>query len=246
DQPGEPGWPGDGYTEDTERTPVGLLVSASWAGRLVVLPGQEERTYLEASYFTNGEALLSGELVPLEALPPEERSGLAPKPALAPVAPVAPMPEPPPPPELTRPRVVLQARAGHGGGNPVTIALDGKTSQYVDRVETLPLDFSVAPSGADPELVYGEVGRIPAGQTLVITRATWWSATCDESSHSRFKLRVAGQILAERKGKGDPESGNWSGRLVVRPGEEGRTSLEVGYYAMADVLLLGHFEPLQR
>jgi len=249
DQPGEPGWPGDGYTEDSERTPVGVRVSGSWAGRLVVLPGKEERTYLEASYFTNAEAWLSGELVPLDSLTPEERSGFARKPALppiAPVAPVAPKPEPPPPPELTRPRVVLQARAGHGGGNPVTIALNGKTSNHVDRVETLPLDFTATPTGADPELVYGETGRIPAGQVLVITRATWWSVTCDESSHSRFRLKVAGKLLAARKGKGDPESGSWSGRLLVRPGQEESTSLEVGYFAMADVLLVGHFEPLEK
>jgi len=93
--------------------------------------------------------------------------------------------------------------------------------------------------------VYGEVGRIPAGQTLVVTRATWWSATYNESSHSRFKLTVAGKVLAERKGKGEPENGAWSGRLVIRPGEEERTSLEVGYFASADVLLLGYFERLK-
>jgi hypothetical protein len=241
DQPGEPGWPADGYTEETERTPVGVRVSGSWAGRLVVLPGKEERTYLEAAYFTNAEAWLSGQLVPLDSLPPEDRTERARLPA---GPPIAAKPEPPPPPELTRPRVVLQARAGHGGGNPVTIALKGKTSNHVDRVETLPLDFTAIPTGADPELVYGETGRIPAGQVLVITRATWWSVTSDESSHSRFRLRVAGKVLAERKGKGDPESGSWSGRLVVRPGEEERTSLEVGYFAMADVLLVGQFEPL--
>ncbi len=242
-KPGEPGWPGDGYAADSERTPLGVLVSGSWVGRLVVLPGQEEKTYLEASYFTNAEAFLYGELVPLDALPREERNPYARLPA---GPPVAPKPEPPPPPELTRPRVVLQARAGHAGGNPVAVALNGKASMYVDRIETLPLDFTQPPTSADPELVYCEGGRITAGQALVVTRATWWSATYDESSHSRFKLTVAGELLAERKGKGDPESGNWSGRLVIRPGEEEKTSLEVGYFAVGDVLLLGHFEPLEK
>jgi hypothetical protein len=79
----------------------------------------------------------------------------------------------------------------------------------------------------------------------VVTRATWWSATYDESSHSRFVLTVAGERLAERRRKGEPVSGAWSGRLVIRPGEEERTALEVGFFASADVLLLGHFEPLK-
>ena len=244
-EPGEPGWPGGGYTEDSERTPLGVPVSGSWAGRLTVLPGQEDKTYLEASYFTNGEAFLYGELVPLGALSRDDRDPYARFRASPPVAP-KPKPEPSPLPELTQPRVVLQARAGHGGGNPVSLALNGKTSIYVDRVETLPLDFTQPPTSADPELVYGECGRIPAGQALVVTRATWWSATFDESSHSRFKLTVAGEVLAERKGKGDPQSGSWSGRLVIRPGGEEKTSLEVGYFAAADVLLLGHFEPLEK
>jgi hypothetical protein len=231
------------YLEDpwaSASTPVGEPVSGSWSGRLVVLPGREESTYLEASYFTNGEAQIFGELVSLDALSP---AGRAPKRPARPSV-VAKKPEAPPPPELTRPRVVLQARAGHSGGNPVSLALNGKASIYVDRVETLPLDLTQPPTSNDPALVYGEVGRIPAGQALVVTRATWWSATYNDSSHSRFKLEVAGEVLAKRKGKGEPESGAWSGRLVIRPGEEERTSLEVGYFASADVLLLGYFEPL--
>jgi len=246
--PGEDGAPGEpGYSDaaldelwGNAITPVGEPVSGSWSGRLVVRPGGEQFTYLEASYFTNGEAQLFGELVPLESVSLADQ---APQRPASP--PVAKKPEAPPPPELTRPRVVLQARAGHSGGNPVSIALDGKPSIYVDRVETLPLDLTQPPTSQDPALVYGEVGRIPAGQALVVTRASWWSATYDESSHSRFKLTVAGDVLAEHKGKGEPESGAWSGRLVIRAGEEERTSLEVGYFASADVLLLGHFEPLK-
>jgi hypothetical protein len=140
---------------------------------------------------------------------------------------------------------VLQARAGHSGGGPVSLTLHGKTSPYVNRIETLPLDLTQPPTNKDPALVYGEVGRIPADQVLVVTRASWWSATYDESSHCRFKLTVAGEVLAERKGKGEAENGAWSGRLVIRPGEEERTSLEVGFFASADVLLVGYFEPLK-
>jgi hypothetical protein len=38
----------------------------------------------------------------------------------------------------------------------------------------------------------------------------------------------------------------WTGRLVILPGEESRTYLEVANSSAGDVLLTGHFEPKNR
>lgn len=224
-------------------TPVGEPVSGSWTGRLVVRPGQEEGTHLEVSYFTSGEALLFGELVALDSLPSEERG---PKRA-APTTPVAKKPEDPPPPELARPRVVLQARAGAGGGNPNRIDLSGKKNAYVERVESQPLDLATPPLTRDPSLVYCEGGRVPTGQAFVITRATWSGTTKgDSNGPGGLKLVIAGKVIALAEEGEEPVYGAWNGRLVVRPGEESQTFLEIRNSSTADVLLTGYFEPLGR
>lgn len=224
-------------------TPVGEPLSGSWTGRLVVRPGQEEGTHLEVSYFTSGEALLFGELVALDSLPTEERW---PKRA-APATPVAKKPEDPPPAELARPRVVLQARAGAGGGNPNRIDLSGKRNAHVERIESQPLDLATPPRLRDPSLVYCEGGRVPAGQAFVVTRATWSGTTKgDTNGQGGLRLVIAGQEIALAKEGEEPVLGAWNGQLVVRPGEESKTYLEIRNSSTAEVLLTGHFEPLPR
>jgi len=219
----------------SETTPEPIF--GNWAGAIVLAPGDESRTYLGVANSSAGEARLFGHFAEAtEVRSWSENAGF-----LTTVAPVT-----PPEPTLTAPRVVLQARAGHQGGNPVSLTLHGQTSIYVDRVEAQPLDLSQAPGDHDPALVHLQGGHVPEGQAFVVTRAQWWSAAYDESGHSLFLLTVAGEVLARREGHGPPETGSWSGRLVVLPGEESRTSLEVSYFAAGDVLLTGHFEPAPR
>ena len=196
-----------------------------------------------ASYFTNAEAFLSGELVPLEDVPRNRR---APKRAAA-APPVVQKAEEPPPSELTRPRIVLQARTGARGGNPNRIDMLGKKNAYVERIEALPLDLTTPPLIRDPSLVYCEGGRVPAGQTFVITRATWSGTTKgDSNGPGGLKLVIAGKEITLEPESDEPVLGAWNGHLVVRPGEESETYLEIRNSSMADVLLTGHFEPLER
>lgn len=222
-------------------------VQGSWSGLLVVLPGQEERTYLEASFFTNAEAILSGEFVPRETvrsewLRPKRAAAAAPPPSVK-----EEKKEDPPPSELTRPRVVLQARAGAGGGNPNRIDLLGKKNAYVDRIEARPLDLMAPPTIHDAALVYCEGGRVPAGQTFVITRATWSGTTKgDSNGPGGLNLVIAGKEIAREEQSEEPVLGAWNGRLVVGPGEESNTYLEIRNSSTADVLLTGYFEPLAR
>src|SRR5262249_48248255 len=125
DEDGEPGEPGGGGPAGPNgprggaETPARGPLAGSGGG----CPARGAR--LEGSSFRNAEAELSGELVPLDALSPADRTPKRPA-----TPPVAKKPEAPPPPELTQPRVVLQARVGHSGGNPVSLALNGKTSLY--------------------------------------------------------------------------------------------------------------------
>jgi hypothetical protein len=184
---------------------------------------------------------LSGELVPLEAVPPGKRE---PK---RPPTPIVKKAEDPPPAELTRPRVVLQARAGARGGNPNRIDLLGKKNAYVERIETRSLDLATPPLVSDPSLVYCEGGRVPAGQTFVITRATWSGSTKgDYNGPGGLELVIAGKEIAREEEGEEPVLGAWNGRLVVRPGEESETYLEIRNSSTADVLLTGYFEPLER
>jgi hypothetical protein len=228
-------------TENAPATPVREPVDGSWSGLLMVLPGQEERTYLQASLFTNAEAFLYGELVPLASVP---RELLRPKrPAAAP--PVVQKAEDPPPPELSRPRVVLQARTGARGGNPNRIDMLGKKNAYVERIEAQPLDLTTPPLMRDPSLVYCEGGRLPTGQSFVITRATWSGTTKgDSNGPGELRLVIAGKEIALEEEGEEPVLGAWNGRLVVRPGEEPETYVEIRNSSTADVLLTGYFEPL--
>jgi RNA polymerase sigma-70 factor (ECF subfamily) len=217
------------------------LVSGVWTGDIALAAGDERGTYLAIADSSAGEARLGGYFTP-STRPGFGRANAGFFRTVAP-APV----EPAPGELLAAPRVVLQARAGAGGGNPNRIDLTGKTSIYVDRVEPRPLDFSQAPSMLEQSLVHFEGGHVPAGQAFVVTRATWWGTSAgDTNGHGELKLVVAGQVLVAEKNGEAPHFGSWTGRLVILPGEESRTYLEVANSSAGDVLLTGHFEPPNR
>lgn len=213
-------------------------VVGAWSGAITLSAGKEARTYLGLANSSAGEARLFGHFVAAESgLPWAENAGF-----LSTVAPEVPVE-----PALAAPRVVLQLRAGAGGGNPNRIALHGQTSVYVDRLESAPLDFTRPPESSDDSLAYFEGGLVPAGQAFVVTSARWWGTSAgDSNGHGELKLVVANETLvAEVDGEG-PNQGVWSGRLVVRPGEESRTYLEIANSSAGDALLTGYFEPLGR
>lgn len=221
----------------SESTPESI--QGEWSGDIVLRPGDEQKTYLAIANSSAGEARLEGSF---EA--GRRQGGFGPNKAFFTPHKSHAQAERK---ELAHPRAVLQAHAGAGGGNPNRVDLPGKTSIYVDRVESAPLDFAVPPDSRDDSRVYFEGGEIPDGKVFVVTNASWrGSSVGDSNGRGGLKLVVAGDVLIEEGTSETPHAGSWSGALRILPGEESRTYLEIANTSSGDVVLTGHFEDAAR
>jgi len=142
--------------------------------------------------------------------------------------------------ELVEPRVQLQVRSGEALGNWYRVDMAGGLTWIFQRASE-PLDLR---SPRDPE--YGAVafsrgGFVPEGRVFVVTRATWWChAPKDPNRDSRFALVVGGEPIVTIEGS-DSDSGTWTGRIEVPPGEEALTHLELHSRAAGEAELFGEW-----
>ena len=141
---------------------------------------------------------------------------------------------------LERPQVILQLRAGAGGGNPNTINMLGKASMYVDRVMSSRLDFKTKVTSNDDAHAYFEGGRIPRGKVFRVTRIEYrGSARGDSNGHGEFILRVLGTVIVKERDSKKRIKGVWKGSIDVRPGDESKVVVKVANSSTADVRITG-------
>lgn len=214
------------------------FVEGRWSGRIEVTPGMERRTRLETTRFEVAEARLQGRF---EAWTPPEGHGYGAENAgffevHVPDVPALAAP-------LEAPEARFQLRAGAGGGNPNRIDLLGRTSAYVDHVRDDPLDLETPIDMGDPSEAHVVGGRVPDGRRFVVTRVSFaGSVKGDSNGDGYLEIRVGGKLLCNRREEPEPFEGGWDGEIVLRPGEESRTYVEVGNSSWADVRIEGYFE----
>ena len=143
---------------------------------------------------------------------------------------------------MTRPRVVLQVRAGANGGNPNRIDMRGHTSIYIAAKSRVPLSFDKPVQMGERSTAYFEGGLVPAGKVFVIERVKY-SGTCagDTNGSGEFTVRVGPKTVVEVKDAKEPQSGVWEGPVEIESGDESTVYLHVGNSSMGDVLIEGHF-----
>lgn len=205
----------------------------TWTGELFVLPGEEPRTSLEVEEPGGVEVVLRGAVVP-HALDPNRGFGGANEGFF-----VTPPYVPPPVPALTRPRAVLQLRAGAQGGNTSTLDLLGRESR-VEHVRAERLDLAVPPRMSDPSEAFVEGGSVPEGKVFVITHVTWYgSAAGDTNGGGLVALRVGDVQVLSVERSDEPLRGQWTGAVPIARGEEHRVKLSIANSSFAHVELEG-------
>jgi len=141
---------------------------------------------------------------------------------------------------LRSPKVLLQIRAGAGGGNPNRIDMLGRSTAYVDQISSTPLTFDAAPTMQERSVAYVSGGHVPAGKCFVIKKITFrGSANGDSNGHGEFIVHAGHTEIAKERGVPVIPGGKWEGHIEIRPGEEGLVYVEVANSSMANVVIEG-------
>ncbi len=153
----------------------------------------------------------------------------------------------------------IQVWADHGGGNPHTAFLDGTNNGYIRAIADRPVwDDLVELRKARQSSTFGSnVGVVPPGKVLRIRRIDWRARFGEFTTNSQFAVQAGGTQIVALKGPelvSDEEqkarvkagsateefrSGTWTGELLVRSGEESRTSLNCSYYVLGEAVFDG-------
>lgn len=132
-------------------------------------------------------------------------------------------------------QVRIQIRAGHAGKDPMRLHMDGARGAHLEQVKDKPLDMEAKPGNHDSE-GYFQGGLIPMGKVWIVRRAQV-KATCHEEG--TFQLSAKGHIVSSSKHEAQILKDTWTGRIVVRPGEERLVFAEVSYFTRCDVTISG-------
>jgi hypothetical protein len=138
-------------------------------------------------------------------------------------------------------RVLLQVRAGAGGGNPNRIDMNGSTSIYVERFSSEPLSFERAVTMDDESIAHCTDGRLHAGQVFVVTQIAYHGTSVgDSNGHGEFLLVVAGEVVAHSRNSHLPTKGTWRGHIEVPAGTEKDVYVEVANSSTGSAEILGY------
>jgi hypothetical protein len=209
-------------------------------GLELVRPGEERRVLVEVANSSAIEARIRGRLVT-----DEEAARLERRPFCAAAAPeripraggnvlnVRPY-------LLEQPWLVLQVRAGAGGGNPNRVTMLGRGSIYLKKMSIGPIDLTPPIGMREDAVGYTTGGRIPAGKILVLKKATWRAiAAGDSNGHGEALLQLGSEEIFRIRDTAEEQQGTWTGEIEIRPGREASVHLEVANSSLAEVILEG-------
>jgi RNA polymerase sigma factor (sigma-70 family) len=147
---------------------------------------------------------------------------------------------------MRNPRVVLQARTSHKGGNPCRIDIGRGHTQYFDRISREPIALPSPIGDHDDAIGHCSGGLIPDGMKFIVTHVTWSGQVQSDSGHGRFHVQLGDQELVKVAKADQPIAGSWTGRIELVRGEEGRAFFEVAYFSQGEVVFTGAFEKLEK
>ena len=215
--------PRAGRTEVANERDVPVVAGGKWEGRIEVRPGEEGSVYLEVANSSAGDVRIEGEIVDE---PGQRKPDAGADRALL----------------EQEPRVVLQVRAGAGGGNPNRIDMVGGKSTHLNRISDKPLTFDNPPDMRERSVGYYKGCRVPPGKCFVIKRITYsGTAKGDSNGHGSFVVRAGSTEVVNVRDEPVVPKTVWTGELPIRRGEESSVYLEVANSSSGDVLIEGEF-----
>ncbi|MFI5402300.1 MAG: hypothetical protein ACHQ1G_05135 [Planctomycetota bacterium] len=209
-------------------------------GLELVRPGEERRLVVQAAHSSAVEARIRGRLVAADEAARLERRPMTPAAAPAGIARAGGKVDGARSYLLEQPWLVLQVRAGAGGGNPNRVTMLGRGSIYLKKLSKGPIDLET-PVGMDEDAVgYTTAGRIPRDKVFVVKKATWRArAKGDSNGHGEARLQIGTEEIFKFRDTADLQEGTWTGEIEIRPGEEATVYLEVANSSLAEVILEG-------
>ena len=82
----------------------------------------------------------------------------------------------------------------------------------------------------------------------MVKRVTYsGTARGDTNGHGELIVKILDKVIVSKRNERKRIQGTWSGRIEVRPGQEGKVYAEVANSSSADILVEGEFidEPLK-
>ena len=141
---------------------------------------------------------------------------------------------------LEQPWLVLQVRAGAGGGNPNRVTMLGRGSNYLDGMSNGPIDLASPIDMKEKSVGYTNGGRVPRGRVFLVKKVTWRArAAGDSNGHGEALLQIGSQEIFRIRETADEQQGTWTGEIEIRPGEETSTFLEVANSSLAEAWVEG-------
>lgn len=129
---------------------------------------------------------------------------------------------------LAGPLVILQVRSGAGGGNPNTVDMLGRLSNYVDERSRAPIPWSASVQMSERSRAYVLGGSIPEGKAFAVTKVTWKAvAAGDSNGPGEYVVRLGAETIGHDRDNGSTYSGTWQGRVVIHRGDEAKLQVQV-------------------
>jgi hypothetical protein len=132
-------------------------------------------------------------------------------------------------------RVRMQIRAGDFDKHLMRLYPDGARGRDLAEVRSKPLDMDSKVGGYD-SMGFVEGGLVPVGKVWILRRAR---VTGDAHREGIFRLALGNDALIAVTRTAKKLDETWTGRVVIRPGDERLVYIEASYYTKCDVTLSG-------
>ncbi len=143
-------------------------------------------------------------------------------------------------PVLSRGLVRIQLRVGAMGGNPCCAFMDGTVNAYVGKASEEPLDLTGTPGIDDREGAHVDGGYIPRGKVWIVKSIDLSGKNVgDSNGDGPCSVSIGGKELLHVEERSGAFRKTWSGRIVVRPGQEHTICAEVSNSSFCEAVFPG-------
>ncbi len=141
---------------------------------------------------------------------------------------------------LTGAPIRVQMRGGAGGGNPNQMFVDGSHNAYVDESSDVPLALGSPIDINEPHRAFCSGGLVPIGKNFRVRSVRWTASTKgDTNGPGGFAISIGGQELVRVETSEEPTIGVWNGEIILGPGGEESSFVEIRNSSECDVTIFG-------
>lgn len=143
-------------------------------------------------------------------------------------------------PKIENGTVRIQLRGGACGGNPNQVFIDGSKNVYVREVVASPLDLDGEIDIQEPHRAWVDGGLIPRGKSWRVRRIDYSASTVgDSNGPGGFRIELGGVEVVNAETSNFATTGTWTGEIVLKPGDEVNSFVEIRNSSQCDVTITG-------